>query len=81
MVRLIRNYDEIQVLAETPYSWNWSQRYRFNLEVNGSEIAGSINGVELIRYHDPEKALLDGGIALVCEEGLIMADEVSITGA
>jgi hypothetical protein len=24
--------------------------------------------------------LLDGGIALVCEEGLIMTDEVSVTG-
>ncbi|MBV9874137.1 MAG: ADP-ribosylglycohydrolase family protein [Verrucomicrobia bacterium] len=80
-VRLVRNYDGIQVLAETPYSWNWSERYRFNLEVSGPEIAGSINGVELIRYHEPEKTLLDGGIALVCEEGLIMADEVSITGA
>ncbi|HEX6567472.1 MAG TPA: hypothetical protein VF020_24485, partial [Chthoniobacterales bacterium] len=80
-VRLVRNYDGSQVLAETSYSWNWSERYRFNLEVSGSEIAGSINGVELIRYHDPEKTLLDGGIALVCEEGLIMADEVSVTGA
>jgi hypothetical protein len=81
MVRLIRNYDGIQVLAETPYSWNWSQRYRFNLEVNGSEIVGSLNGTELIRYHDSGSALVDGGIALVCEEGLIMTDEVAITAA
>jgi hypothetical protein len=81
MVRLIRNYDGIQVLAETPYIWNWSQRYRFNLEVNGSEIVGSLNGTELIRYHDSGSALVDGGIALVCEEGLIMTDEVAITAA
>jgi ADP-ribosylglycohydrolase len=78
-VRLVRNYDGIQVLAETPYNWNWSERYRFNLEVNGPEITGSINGTELVRFTDTEKPLLDGGIALVCQEGLIMTDEVSVT--
>jgi hypothetical protein len=41
-------------------------------------ISGSVDGNELIRYHDPASALRDGGIALVCEEGLIMTDEVSI---
>jgi hypothetical protein len=53
----------------------------FNLEVNGASIIGSINGTELIRYHDPDARLLDGGIALVCEEGLIMTDEVKVTAA
>jgi hypothetical protein len=47
--------------------------------VNGSEIVGSLNGTELIRYHDSGFALADGGIALVCEEGLIMTDEVRVT--
>jgi ADP-ribosylglycohydrolase len=78
VLRLIRNYDEIHVLAETPYNWNWSERYQFHLEVNGSEIVGSLNGTELIRYHDSGSALVDGGIALVCEEGLIMTDEVRV---
>jgi ADP-ribosylglycohydrolase len=76
---LVRNYDEVQVLAEAPYTWNWGQRYQFNLVVQGTTIIGSINGTGLIRYHDPETVLLDGGIALVCEEGLIMTDEVKVT--
>jgi ADP-ribosylglycohydrolase len=80
MLRLIRNYDGIQVLVEIPYNWTWSERYQFNVEVTGTTITGSINGAELIRYDDPEKKLLDGGIALVCEEGLIMTDEVAVTG-
>jgi hypothetical protein len=79
VLRLVRNHDGAEVLAEVPYTWNWSQRYNFNLEVNGPTVTGSLNGTELIRYHDHDGALLDGGIALVCEEGLIVTDEVSVT--
>jgi hypothetical protein len=78
VLRLVRNYDGVQVLAEVPYSWNWSERYQFNLVVEQATIIGSINGTELIRYSDPDARLLDGGIALVCEEGLIMTDEVVV---
>ena len=79
-LRMVRNYDGIQVLAEVPYNWSWSKRYEFKLEATGATIAGSINGTELIRYQEPDQKLLDGGIALVCEEGLIMSDEVAVTG-
>jgi ADP-ribosylglycohydrolase len=79
VLRLVRNYDGVEVLAEVPWHWNWSERYQFILEVNGPTIIGSINGTELIRYNDPDATLLDGGIALVCEEGLIMTDEVKVT--
>jgi hypothetical protein len=41
-------------------------------------VCGSVNGNELIRYNDPATSLCDGGIALICEEGLIMTDEVSV---
>ena len=78
-LRLARNYDGVQALAEVPFRWSWSERYHFKLEVNRKTIAGSINGNELIRYDDPDALLLDGGIALVCEEGLTMTDEVKVT--
>ena len=80
-LRLVRNYDGVKALAEVPFHWSWSERYLFHLAVNRTTIAGSINGTELIRYDDPEAMLLDGGIALVCEEGLIMTDEVKVTAA
>jgi hypothetical protein len=80
-LRLIRNYDGVQALAELPFRWSWSECYLFNLGVNGTTIVCSINGSELIRYDDPDGVLLDGGIALVCEEGLIMTDEVKVTAA
>jgi hypothetical protein len=77
-LQLVRNYDSVEVLAEVPCSWSWSQRYHFNLEVNGTKITGSMNGSDLIRYNDRDASLLDGGIALFCEEGLIMTDEVKV---
>jgi ADP-ribosylglycohydrolase len=77
-LRLLRNYDLVVLLAEVPFTWNWHRRYHFNLQVVGNLISGSVDGNELIRYHDPDIALRDGGIALVCEEGLIMTDEVSV---
>ena len=80
-LRLVRNYDGVKTLAEVPFHWSWSERYLFHLAVNRTTIAGSIDGTELIRYDDPEAILLDGGIALVCEEGLIMTDEVKVTAA
>jgi ADP-ribosylglycohydrolase len=77
-LRLLRNYDSVELLEEVSFTWHWHQRYRFNLQVVGNVISGSVDGNELIRYHDPSTALRCGGIALVCEEGLIMTDEVSI---
>jgi hypothetical protein len=78
VLRLIRNYDGTETLAEVPYNWTWSERYHFKLEVTGTKIIGSLNGIESIRYEDDKSALLHGGIALVCEEGLIMTDEVKV---
>jgi ADP-ribosylglycohydrolase len=77
-LRLIRNYDGTETLAEVPYNWTWSERCHFKLEVTGTKIIGSLNGIESIRYEDDKSALLHGGIALVCEEGLIMTDEVKV---
>jgi hypothetical protein len=81
VLRLIRNYDGTETLAEVPYNWTWSECYHFKLEVTGTKIIGSLNGTGLIRYEDDKSALLDGGIALVCEEGLIMTDEVKVIAA
>src|SRR5258707_7233530 len=81
VLRLIRSYDRTETLAEVPYNWTWSERYHFKLEVTGTKVIGSLNGTELIRYDDDKSALLDGGIALVCEEGLIMTDEVKVIAA
>jgi ADP-ribosylglycohydrolase len=78
-LQLVRNHDGLQLLTKLPYAWSWGQRYEFNLAVTGTTITGSLNGIELIRYHDPDTLLLDGGIALVCEEGMIMTDEVKVT--
>jgi hypothetical protein len=45
-------------------------------QLHEATISGSIDGTELIRYYDPHFPLVDGGIALVREEGLVMTNEV-----
>jgi ADP-ribosylglycohydrolase len=81
VLRLLRNYDSVEQLTEAAFDWRWHQPYRFGLQVVGTLITGSVNGIELIRYNDAGTKLRDGGIALVCEEGLIMTDEVSVAAA
>jgi hypothetical protein len=49
-LRLLRNYDSVEVLAEAPFAWHWHHRYHFSLQVVESFISGSVNGNELIRY-------------------------------
>jgi ADP-ribosylglycohydrolase len=77
-LRLLRNYDSVEVLTEVPFTWHWHEPYRFSLQAVGTLITGSMNGTELIHYNDAGTRLREGGIALVCEEGLIMTDEVSV---
>jgi ADP-ribosylglycohydrolase len=78
VLRLVRNHDSVEVLAEVPFTWHWHQPYRLSLKVVGTLITGSVDDTELIRCNDADTKLRDGGIALVCEEGLIMTDEVSV---
>jgi ADP-ribosylglycohydrolase len=81
VLRLLRYHDSLEVLAEVPFAWRWHQRYDFTLQVVGTSVCGSVDGTELIRYNDAGTKLRDGGIALVCEEGLITTDEVSVAAA
>jgi hypothetical protein len=70
VLRLIRNYDRIEVLTEVPYNWSWSQRYHFDLKVTGTTITGLLNGAELIRYNDLKSSLIDAE-SPVTKKGLL----------
>lgn len=77
-LQLIRSFDEVRVLAERPYEWHWERPYQVRLEVRGTNLIGSVNVEEVFRFSDVDSPLMDGGVAFVCEEGLIMSDLLEV---
>ena len=67
-----------EILGEIPFEWELEQPYEFSLRVSGTEIAGWINGNEVLKTTDNADSLPDGGFAFVCEEGLITSNEITI---
>jgi hypothetical protein len=79
MIRLIKRLDGEIVLGEQPLAWKFGQSYHLQVAVKGNQILVSVDGVLFFKAEDLDRPLSDGGIALVCEEGRIGTDEVSIT--
>jgi hypothetical protein len=69
---------ETEVLGEVDFGWEFEQPYEMTLKVSGDEIAGWVDGKEMLRIADNAQSLVDGGLAFVCEEGLITSDEITI---
>jgi ADP-ribosylglycohydrolase len=77
-VRLVRALDGDTVLAEIAGGWAFDTPYDLHLRVVGNQLTGSINGRVVIEGRDPDRALTGGGLALVCVEGHIVAEDVAV---
>jgi hypothetical protein len=67
-----------KVLAETDFAWEFGGTYEFSLQVAGRHLEASINGQVLFSVDDTHRPLTGGGVALVCEEGCISSDAVTV---
>ena len=76
--RLVKALDGMRILAETDLAVRYDDPYDLAMIVSGNRIQASINGVTRFDVRDEERPLLGGGIALVCAEGCIGCDSVSI---
>lgn len=76
--RLVKALDGDHVLAETDFAWHFGAPYEFELQVVGSYLTAGINGQTLFRVEDTSRPLTGGGIALVCEEGRIATEAVTV---
>ena len=76
--RLVKALDGDRVLAEADFAWQLGTDYQFSLEVVGNRIKASIDGNVLFEIEDSERPLDGGGIALVCEDGHIVANDVRV---
>jgi ADP-ribosylglycohydrolase len=80
-IKLIKRLDGEIVLAERAFAWEFGQPYDLQIAVRGSRISATVDGKLLFNVEDRERPLTCGGIALVCEEGRIGTDEVSVRPA
>lgn len=77
-VQLVKELDGRRVLAQAEIDWQLDRVYDLSLTVVGSEISGSIDGVEVVSFTDQESLLDGGGVAFVVEEGRLMSDEMRV---
>jgi ADP-ribosylglycohydrolase len=66
------------VLAETNGDWEVGKPYELSLTVEGNKLVASVNGKVVLETTDPDNSFVGGGVGLVCEEGRIGCDWVTI---
>jgi hypothetical protein len=79
--QLVKALDGVAVLAETAFPWEYGEAYTLMLQVVGARLQGWIDGRLLFDVQDVGYLLSGGGIALICEEGRMAAENVRVTGA
>jgi hypothetical protein len=77
-VKLIKRLDGERVLAEQAFPWQLGQAYRLRIIVKGTQLSVYVNDRLVFQVNDLEHPLTGGGIALVCAEGRIGAERVSV---
>ena len=77
-VRLIKALDGDTVLGEKALDWQFGQTHALQLQVVGQQIKASVDGQLVFEVEDQTRPLLDGGIALVCEEGRMASNAVTV---
>jgi ADP-ribosylglycohydrolase len=77
-IKLIKRLNGEVVLAEQPYDWQFGMSYQMRLAVQANQILAYVNGALIFKAEDQDRPLFSGGIALVCEEGRIGTDAVSV---
>lgn len=76
--QLVKLLDRETVLAEADFPWQFGSPYELSLQVQGRWLTGSINGVVIFDLEDTDQPLTGGAIALICEEGAVSCDPVSV---
>jgi hypothetical protein len=74
----MRRFGQITVLNETELYWEFERPYELKLEVLGREITGSVDGKRILTVTDPGTEIDTGGFGFICEEGLILSNELAV---
>ena len=77
-VQLVKVLDGTMVLAEKEIGWMLRGTYHLRLQVEGSRIQGWVDDEQLFDVTDSERPLNGGAIALICEEGRMATECVTV---
>ncbi|MHB8629600.1 MAG: hypothetical protein ACYDBJ_24120 [Aggregatilineales bacterium] len=75
-VCLVRALDGQHILASKPFAWEFGKGYTLSLRVEGLHLQARIEGEVMFEIED--SALDCGGIALICREGRVATEFVSV---
>jgi hypothetical protein len=79
--QLVKALDGVAILAEKDIGWRLRSSYDLRLQVTGSRLQGWVDGRKLFDLHDEDRPLDGGAIALICEEGRMAAEQVTVKPA
>ena len=77
-VRLVKALHDVQVLAESPFPWEFGDTHLLALEAEGDQIRAFVDGELLFQVQDERDVLRGGAVGLVCREGRMAADAVTV---
>jgi len=80
-VRLVKALDGDTVLAEAPFDWETWNSYELRLQVVGDRLTAWVDRRLVFDVRDKGSVLDGGAVALICEEGHLIADEVTVKPA
>jgi ADP-ribosylglycohydrolase len=79
--RLVKSREGVAVLAETGFPWQFGKLYEMVLSVEGARLSASVDGEELFEVHDEDATLAGGGAGILCREGCVGVDAVTVRPA
>jgi ADP-ribosylglycohydrolase len=78
--RLVKALDGETILAQAPFAWERGRAYELRLDVTGTRVQAAIDGASVFDVVDSDRSLAGGGIALICREGRMETDAVTVMG-
>ena len=76
--RLIKALDGDTVLAQAAFPWTVERTYALSLQVVGIHIQAWIDDRLLFDVQDTDRPFSGGGVALICREGCMSSDAVTV---
>jgi ADP-ribosylglycohydrolase len=77
-VKLVKDREDLSILAERRFTWELDKRYQLALTVNGNRLIGEIDGETVVDVVDDVDPLEAGGVALIVKDGTINSNAVKV---